>query len=50
MELNWTKHSVMSNVAGDTTFQITNTELHVPVVTLKTDHNNKLNKLKIFPT
>ena len=45
MELNWAKHSVVSGVAEDTTFQITKTELHVPVVTLKTDDNNKLNKL-----
>ena len=42
MELNWTKYSVVSNVAEDTTFQITKTELHVLVVTLKTDHSNKL--------
>ena len=45
MELNWTKYSVVSNVAEDTTFQITKTELHVLVVTLKTDHSNKLNEL-----
>ena len=45
MELNWTKHSVVYDVAGATTFQITKTELHVLIVTLKTDHSNKLNKL-----
>ena len=45
MELNRTKHSVVSNVTEATTFQITKTELHVPVITLKTDHNNKLNQL-----
>ena len=45
IELNWAKYSVIYDVAGDTAFQITKTELHVPVVTLKTDHNNKLNEL-----
>ena len=36
LELNWPKNSVMSNVATATTFQITNTKLYVPVVTLST--------------
>ena len=45
IELNWAKHSVIYDVAGDTAFQITKTELHVPIVTLKTDHSNKLNEL-----
>ena len=44
IELNWAKYSVIYDVAGDTAFQITKTELHVPIVTLKTDHNNKLNE------
>ena len=34
MGLNWTKHSVMSSVFGNTLFQI-KTELHVAVVALK---------------
>ena len=29
LELNWTKNCVMSNIAGDTTFKITNTKLYV---------------------
>ena len=45
MELNWTKNSVMSDDAGEKKFQITNTELHVQVVTLKTADNTKLNNL-----
>ena len=34
LELNWTKNSVMSSVAPPTTFQITSTNLYVPIVTL----------------
>ena len=45
IELNWTKHSIISNVATATTFQITKTELYVPVVTLNTENNKKLTKL-----
>ena len=45
LELNWTKHSIISNVAGATTFQITKNELYVPVVTLKTQNNNKSTEL-----
>ena len=36
LELNWTKNSVISNVATASTFQITNTKLYVPVCTLPT--------------
>ena len=42
IELNWTKHSIISHVATATTFQITKTELYVPVVTLNTESNKKL--------
>ena len=34
LELNWTKDCAMSDVAGETTFKITNTKLYVPFVTL----------------
>ena len=44
-ELNWTKHSVISNVDTATTFQITKTELPVPVVTLNRASNKKLSEL-----
>ena len=39
LELNWTKNSVMSNVATASTFKITGTKLYVPVVTLPTEKN-----------
>ena len=42
-ELKSTKHSIISDTA--TTFQITKTELYVPVVTLNTENNNKLTEL-----
>ena len=45
MELNWTKHSIISNIDTATTFQITKTELYVPVVTLSTVNNKKLASL-----
>ena len=45
IELNWSKDSIMSGVVGNATFQITKTELYVPVVTLKTDDNTKLKTL-----
>ena len=44
-ELNWTKNSVMSNVATAITFQITNTKLYVPVCTLPTKESIKLTKV-----
>ena len=34
LELSWREKCIMSNVVGDSTFQITKTELHVPVVLL----------------
>ena len=43
IELNWTKHLILSGV--NTTFQITKTELYVVVVTLNTENNNKLTNL-----
>ena len=45
IELNWTKDSVLSNVIGATQFQITKTELYVPVVTLDTENIKLLNGL-----
>ena len=45
LKLNYTKNSVMSNVATATTFQITNTKLYVSVCTLSTKENLKLTKL-----
>ena len=45
LELNWSKNSVMPNVATATAFQITSRKLYVPVVTLTTKENLKLTKL-----
>ena len=42
LELNWTKNSIMSSVAGATIFQITSTKLYVPIVTLATKESQKL--------
>ena len=44
LELNWTKDCVMSTIA-DTAFKITNTKLHVTIVTLSSKYNVKLVKL-----
>ena len=46
IELNWTKNSVMSNVDCASTFKITKTEMHVPVVNLNT--NNSLTLIKLL--
>ena len=45
IQLNWNKNSVISDAPEVTTFKITKTKLYVPVVTLKTEDNNKLNQL-----
>ena len=43
-ELKWTRDSVMSTIA-DRTFEIINTKLYVPIVTLSSKDNVKLVKL-----
>ena len=45
MELNWTKYSVLCNQNQNSIFQITKCELHIPIVTLNTENNNKLSEL-----
>ena len=45
MELSWTKYSVLCNQNQKSIFQITKCELHIPVVTLNTENNNKLSEL-----
>ena len=45
MQLNWTKHSVLSSINQHSVFQITKGELYIPVVTLNTESNNKLSGL-----
>ena len=44
LELNWTKNCVMSSIAGNTTFKITNTKSYAPIVTLSSKDNVKLTK------
>ena len=44
LELTWTNNCVMSSIDGATAFQITNTKLYVPVVTLSTKDNVNLTK------
>ena len=43
--LTWNKNCILSSVADDSTFAITDAKLYVPVVTLKTEDNTKLSKL-----
>ena len=45
MELNWTKYSVLCNQNQNSIFQVTKCELYIPIVTLNTENNNKLNEL-----
>ena len=44
LELSWTKNCVMSNVAADTTFKKTITNLYVPIVILSIKDKVKLTK------
>ena len=44
LKLDWIKNCVMSNVAGNTTFKITNTKLYILILTLSTKDNKKLPK------
>ena len=45
LSLTWNKSCILSSVADDLAFAITDTKLYVPVVTLKTEENAKLSKL-----
>ena len=45
MELNWTKYSVLCNQNQNSIFQITKSELCIPIVTLNTENNSKLSEL-----
>ena len=44
LKLDWIKNCVMSDVAGNTTFKITNTKLYILILTLSTKDNKKLPK------
>ena len=41
----WDKNCILSSVDNNSAFEITDTKLYVPVVTLKTEDNAKLSKL-----
>ena len=41
VELNLTKYSMLSNQNQNSIFQITKSELHIPIVTLNTENSNK---------
>ena len=43
--MRWYENCILSNVAGNSTFKITDAKLYVPVVTLSTEDNAKLSKL-----
>ena len=45
LSLEWKKDCILSSVANNSTFKITDTKLYVPVVTFKTEDNAKLLKL-----
>ena len=45
LSLRLSENCVLSNVAGNSTFKITDTKRYVPVVTLSTEDNAKLSKL-----
>ena len=45
LSLSWNKSCILSSVANDSTFEITDTKLYVPVVTLKPEDSAKLSKL-----
>ena len=45
LSLSWDPNSVLSNLAGASTFTITDPKLYVPIVILSTEDNAKLSKL-----
>ena len=45
LSLTWNKSCILSSVADDSPFSITDTKLYVPVVTLETEDNAKSSKL-----
>ena len=45
LSLSWNENCILTTEAGNATYTITDTQLYVPVVTLKTEDNTKLSKL-----
>ena len=42
LSLIWSENCVLNNVAGNSTFKITDAKLYVPIPTLSTEDNAKL--------
>ena len=45
LSLRWYENCILTNVAGNSTYKITDAKFYVPVVTLSTEDNAKLSKL-----
>ena len=45
LSLSCNKNCILPNAANDSTFEMTDTKLYVPVVTLKTENNAKLSEI-----
>ena len=45
LSLTWNENCILTSLAGNSTFTITNAKLYVPVVTLSIEDNTKLTKL-----
>ena len=45
ISLKWIENCILSNSGTSVTFKITDANLYVPIVTLKTEDNTKLSKL-----
>ena len=43
--MRWYKNCILSNVAGNSIFKVTDAKLYVPIVTIKTEDNAKLSRL-----
>ena len=45
LSLSWNENCILTSLAGNTTFTITDAKLYVPAVTLSTEDNTRLTKL-----
>ena len=43
--MRWYKNCILSNVAANSIFKVTDAKLYVPIVTIKTEDNAKLSRL-----
>ena len=44
LELNWNEDCILSSAGNSAKLKITDAKLHVPIVTLSTEHNSNLTK------